>query len=102
MNFSRNINPVSSCGDYVGRYQYKIETELVKRILDGAEKSDDTVLSEILNEMGILDMCRRNTIMISPIISLRKTENHMNIILDNKVISMRIDRVGVGIPNPEF
>lgn len=99
LNFARIINPVCSCGNYIGRYQPEIEFRLIRDFLDSDKVTDDEDVSRIITDLGIKRMCCRNTILISPILRLVETEPELTIYLDRRNINDRIDRISIGNPD---
>jgi DNA-directed RNA polymerase subunit N (RpoN/RPB10) len=101
LTFARIINPVCSCGNYVGRYQPDIELQLVELQIKDSRATNDIDVSKIITDMGITRMCCRNTIMISPILRMMTVEPSFNIYGNNSTISQTLDRVIIGreIPN---
>lgn len=73
LQFCRILDPVCSCGEYVGRLQPYLEFEMIRRSEYGTEFTDDENLAAILDDMGIRRMCCRRTIIVSPVLRLIKT-----------------------------
>ena len=95
LTFARIIDPVCSCGNYVGQLQHEIEFRLIEK---GGE-TDDTDVAIILNDMGVKRMCCRRTIIISPVLRLVQAEPEFNIYFDTRTISKRLERLNVGNPD---
>lgn len=102
LTFARIINPVCSCGNYVGRFQPAIELELVNRMLNGKSRTTDEDVAEIITDMGIRRICCRNTIIISPVLRLMETESQFKLYTDKQVISKKLDRITIGNPLPKI
>lgn len=101
IQFSRNIDPVCSCGNYIGRIQPAIEFSLLKKInynTDFSGDVDDKDVAAILDDMGIRKMCCRRTVIISPVVRLLQTSSPFNIYLDQKVLSLEAPRLLIGNP----
>lgn len=93
--FARIINPVCSCGNYVGRFQPEIEF----RLIDMGGNTDDVELVKIMNDMKIKKMCCRSTILISPVLRLLQTRADLNIYKDHDTVEMNMERLTVGNPD---
>lgn len=102
LTFCRIINPVCSCGNYVGRMQPYIELELLKRRIETNVDTTDEDISDILNKKGITRICCRNTVIISPVLRLMSIPDQFNMYLDNNiVIKNRMERLIIGNPDPK-
>lgn len=66
----RIIDPVCSCGREIGSLQHIIEFRMVEKSNYGDIHTDDTTLSEILDELDITRVCCRKTIILSPVCRL--------------------------------
>ena len=102
MNFARIFPPVCSCGNYVGKLQYQIEIKLAEKQIEQNIKTNDEDIVKILDDLKITRICCRNSILISPIQRIVSTKNHMNVYLDNKIISERLNRIEVKNEDPDF
>lgn len=101
LEFIRNIDPVCSCGEYVGRYQPDIEARLLERNGFGSMnvETDDVDVSDILNDMRIFRSCCRKTILLSPVSRLLKTGDPFNIYFDKGKISLPLNRLIIKNPD---
>lgn len=102
LTFSRILNPVCSCGNRVGRLQREIEMKLFQIRQEESRETDDSDLSNILTDMGITKMCCRSTIIISPILPIMSTTPQFNIYQDTRTISIPMERITIGNPNPDI
>lgn len=103
LQFARIVLPVCSCGNYVGRFQHEIEFELVRRQIDNPGlKTDDRDVSEILNDLGIMRMCCRGAIIMSPVLRLMKVGPEFNIYSESRPINKTMKRYRIGQPNPQI
>lgn len=102
LTFARIINPVCSCGNYVGRLQPELELELVKKSVSagaGALTTDEDI-SDFLNKKGITRICCRNTVIISPVLRLMSVPDQFQIHTDNNsIIKKRMQRIVIGNPS---
>lgn len=103
LTFCRIINPVCSCGNYVGRMQPYIELELLRRRLEVGSDTNATTdedIADILNKKGITRICCRNTVIISPVLRIMSVPDQFNMYLDNNiVIKNRMERLVIGNPS---
>lgn len=102
LQFARILDPVCSCGNYVGKLQHQIEFALVEREKSLGRKSDDTDVAEIITDMGIKRICCRRTIIISPVLRLMKTEPEFTVYLDKETITENMNRLNVGNNSPNI
>jgi DNA-directed RNA polymerase subunit N (RpoN/RPB10) len=107
LTFARIINPVCSCGNYVGRLQPELELELVKKSVSVSTSSGmvttDEDISDFLNKKGITRICCRNTVIISPVLRLMSVPDQFQIHTDNNsIIKKRMQRIVIGNPDPKI
>lgn len=103
LTFARIINPICSCGNYVGRLQPELEMELVKKSVSaGGKVTTDEDISDFLNKKGITRICCRNTVIISPVLRLMSVPDQFQIHTDNNsIIKKRMHRIVIGNPDPK-
>jgi DNA-directed RNA polymerase subunit N (RpoN/RPB10) len=97
LQFARILNPVCSCGNYIGRFQHLIEFKLLemqqKLLISEGRKTDDRDVAKILDEMDIKRMCCRREVIVSPVLRLLKVGETFNIYQDKTVLSEPFDRL---------
>lgn len=99
ITFSKILDPVCSCGYYVGKYQHEIDFALIRL---GKEKTDDTDVSKILDGLKIKRMCCRKTFIVSPVLRLLKAGPQFNIYLDNSSMSEKMEHLRINNLNPKI
>ena len=91
--FSRILNPVCSCGNYIGKIQHEIEFQMV---LSKEEVKDDALVCKIMNKMNIMRMCCRRTVICSPVFQVIKTSPPFQVHRDNFNYSYTPDDITFG------
>lgn len=102
LQFARIIDPVCSCGNYVGRFQPDIEFELLRLGNYGGRKTDDEDLAKIMDEMGITRICCRKTIMVSPVLRLIKPPPLFTNLTEPNPFSLDFEWIKIRKPNLDF